>query len=466
MGEVAITLDAFDEEFEKALYPLSASDAVRPVAPSASSPPRRCCVQAVVADAHLVFENGPALTPPSPPSPPLASQLSAEAWAPQQKAGELLDWMYGRIPNHVGAAKLIEAGELLLAKGQHELARRECFAVVASAGLLASEDHRWERAARDEAHGPCVEKDRHRMHVQASFGVARCDLAILRARDPTFRHPQTIEGALDALARVRDATRVALAGDESLYWLVLNGTVLIHGACEPLMVAGHASDALASLAFATRCIDAHVLLAVPRRLAWRVTLVDAACRCDDHLDAGESAKTFLSRAVAQIDDLRALEALDPVPQKPETTAMYDDAERRLRALAAARDEDAASQLAKLDQPGHFASAPGHAATFLLQMLRDPKRRAVEHAPPRDARGGGDCQDEGVDRAEARRHGRVLRTRRSGAESERSEGRESGGRGEDGEDGEDGGDGGDGGGGDAGGRGGRANTRRGDGERRG
>jgi hypothetical protein len=41
MGEVAITLDAFDEEFEKALYPLSASDAVRPVAPSASSPPRR-----------------------------------------------------------------------------------------------------------------------------------------------------------------------------------------------------------------------------------------------------------------------------------------------------------------------------------------------------------------------------------------------------------------------------------------
>ena len=381
MGEVAITLDAFDEEFEKALYPLSASDAVRPVAPSASSPPRRCCVQAVVADAHLVFENGPALTPPSPPSPPLASQLSAEAWAPQQKAGELLDWMYGRIPNHVGAAKLIEAGELLLAKGQHELARRECFAVVASAGLLASEDHRWERAARDEAHGPCVEKDRHRMHVQASFGVARCDLAILRARDPTFRHPQTIEGALDALARVRDATRVALAGDESLYWLVLNGTVLIHGACEPLMVAGHASDALASLAFATRCLDAHVLLAVPRRLAWRVTLVDAACRCDDHLDAGESAKTFLSRAVAQIDDLRALEALDPVPQKPETTAMYDDAERRLRALAAARDEDAASQLAKLDQPGHFASAPGHAATFLLQMLRDPKRRAVEHAPP-------------------------------------------------------------------------------------
>ena len=166
MGEVAITLDAFDEEFEKALYPLSASDAVRPVAPSASSPPRRCCVQAVVADAHLVFENGPALTPPSPPSPPLASQLSAEAWAPQQKAGELLDWMYGRIPNHVGAAKLIEAGELLLAKGQHELARRECFAVVASAGLLASEDHRWERAARDEAHGPCVEKDRLR-HVQA-----------------------------------------------------------------------------------------------------------------------------------------------------------------------------------------------------------------------------------------------------------------------------------------------------------
>ena len=150
------------------------------------------------------------------------------------------------------------------------------------------------------------------------------------------------------------------------------------------MVAGHASGALASLAFATRCLDAHVLLAVPRRLACGVTLVDAVCRCYDDLDAGESATTFISRAVAQIDDLRALEALDPVPQKPRRRRCTTTPSEELRALAAARDEDAASQLAKLDQPGHFASAPGHAATFLLQMLRDPKRRAVEHAPPRGA----------------------------------------------------------------------------------
>ena len=38
-------------------------------------------------------------------------------------------------------------------------------------------------------------------------------------------------------------------------------------------------------------------------------------------------------------------------------------------------------LSRFDDEGHFASAPGDRARFLLEMLRDPKRRDVKHSPP-------------------------------------------------------------------------------------
>ena len=310
-----------------------------------------------------------------------SQQLSAEAWQPQQKLSELIDWMFGRVPNHVGAAKLLEAAELLLAKGQHELALRKCFSPVAHAGLLVQGDERWEKAAADKVQGPCLEVDRTRMHVQALFGVARCDIALLLQLDPTVCQRQTLADLLDALERLREATQIALQRDESLYWLVLNGTIHIHQASVPIAAAGHAARVVEFLVFATLCTEAHVLLATPQHLGWRVSIVEETCRCYDDCGLMDASADFISRAFEQIEDLKRLEALDPLPQNPEVAAMYGEAERRLRVLAATRDEDAATVLSRFDDEGHFASAPGDRARFLLEMLRDPKRRDVKHSPP-------------------------------------------------------------------------------------
>ena len=212
-----------------------------------------------------------------------SQQLSAEAWQPQQKLSELIDWMFGRVPNHVGAAKLLEAAELLLAKGQHELALRKCFSPVAHAGLLVQGDERWEKAAADKVQGPCLEVDRTRMHVQALFGVARCDIALLLQLDPTVCHRQTLADLLDALERLREATQIALQSDESLYWLVLNGTIHIHQASVPIAAAGHAARVVEFLVFATLCTEAHVLLATPQHLGWRVSR-----RSISHLSGGST----------------------------------------------------------------------------------------------------------------------------------------------------------------------------------
>ena len=161
------------------------------------------------------------------------------------------------------------------------------------------------------------------MHVLALFGRARCDGAMQAAEDPRVRHPQTLERAKRTLANLREATQEAYRGDESLYWLVHNGTVHIHAMCERLMRNGHSAHAVESLMFAVACLESHVLLAVPRYLDWRVTLACEVCAAyDDVGDCDAHARAFIAKCVEHVDDLRQLEALDPVPQTHELSLIH------------------------------------------------------------------------------------------------------------------------------------------------
>jgi len=81
------------------------------------------------------------------------------------------------------------------------------------------------------------------------------------------------------------------------------------------------------------CLEAHVLLAAPRHLKWRVALITEVCHCYDDVKHPDKASEFIARSRKDITDLQALEALDPVPQKPEVAALYDTAETSLRILA-------------------------------------------------------------------------------------------------------------------------------------
>ena len=273
----------------------------------------------------------------------------ATSWKQQQRVGELCDRLCTLVPAHVWCDTLLQAGEHLLERGQHELARRKCFTRVADANLLDDRDERWKLAKEKDNIGPT---DRRRMHVLALFGRARCEDAMDTHADPNVIHPQTLARAKRTLVNLREATQEAYRGDESLYWLVYNGTVHIHGVCERLARDGHSGDAVESLIFAVACLEAHVLLAVPRYLDWRLTLVSNVCDCYDDIGGCEThAAAFLAKCVEHVDDLKQLEALDPVPQTPEVAALYADAERKFRVLHARYDDalgDAGSIAAKME----------------------------------------------------------------------------------------------------------------------
>ena len=103
---------------------------------------------------------------------------------------------------------------------------------------------------------------------------------------------------------------------------------------------------------------------------------------DDVGDCDAHARAFIAKCVEHVDDLRQLEALDPVPQTPEVASLYASAERRFRALNARYDEaivgDAASVTAEMEAT---ALVPGDKARFLMALLADANARIVKHAPP-------------------------------------------------------------------------------------
>ena len=313
---------------------------------------------------------------------------------------ELCDRLCALVPAHVWCDALLDAGERLFERGQHELARRACFARVADANLLDDEDERWKRAKEDRARG-VGPTDRRRMHVLALFGRARCDGAMDAADDPHVRHPQTLERAKRALANLREATQEAYRGDESLYWLVHNGTVHIHAACERLMRNGHSRHAIESLMFAVACLESHILLAVPRYLDWRVTLASEVCACyDDVGDCDAHARAFIAKCVEHVDDLKRLEALDPVPQTLEvqtsTSARIEGSGRSTRGTTRPSTTDASAVTAEMEAT---ANAPGDKARFLSALLAmEPDARTVRARGAREPRGeSGDGGGDGVAR---------------------------------------------------------------------
>jgi hypothetical protein len=287
-------------------------------------------------------------------------QLKASSWQQQQRVGELCDWIFARVPTRIGVVKLLETAEFLVSKNQFELARRKCFVPVVEAGLLERTTSTVGGVSLDGGRqqpigsgGSLTQRDCRRLHAVALLGAARCDAALLATRDAALRHPQTLAQSLAILARLRAATQIAML-EESLYWLVHNGTVHIHEVCAPMITAGFSGEVVEYLIFAVLCHEAHVLLAAPQHLQWRVALIAEVCHCYDDVKRPDAASAFITRSLVEIADLQALEALDPVPQKPEVAAMYSGAETKLRILAARHDEsftETAALTAALHVPG-------------------------------------------------------------------------------------------------------------------
>ena len=231
-------------------------------------------------------------------------------WQLRGKLADCVAHHVARLPVAAAAAALLSLGSGLIRCGEHRLALTECYRRCLDMDLLGA-----------GAAGATTRAELVALEVQASFGVARCEHALAVEADGTCALQETPKRLLAAMALVRRGIELSLPEDE-LYWLVHDGSVHMATLAAPLMAAGLGALALESLLFASLAFEKLLPLCLPRHFAWRCELI--ALACEAYADAGKRslALAFARRGLGEMEQLYALEKLEPIALPVESEAAY------------------------------------------------------------------------------------------------------------------------------------------------
>ena len=167
------------------------------------------------------------------------------------------------------------------------------------------------------------------MRARAEFGAVECSYALLQQRDAELRYSDSGASISRLLRRVRQAMQ-SLVKQESLYWLVFNGTVLTYRLCSSCLRPERAPLAIEPLAYACLVMEGMIPLLQPRFLKWRVQVAVALCHCYEATGQREPAQAAAAHALEQLAAQRALDRHNPVPPKKKLVARYEAAYAALR----------------------------------------------------------------------------------------------------------------------------------------
>ncbi len=299
-----------------------------------------------------------------------------------QRLAESVSYYAGRLPLYASVPRILACGDRLFRLQQYQLALQACYKHVRALNLNTTRENitRMDGLARLSA------------HVQACFGCAACEAALLLTADPQMKHPDTLQWLVQSLSQLRASIALALP-DERLYWLVLNGTVHIYTSAKAVIGAGFAEQALPALVFCIKAIEGHVAFAAPKFLTWRTQLYTWAVYGLVDCQAVDQARTLLTDGLKRIDQLLALQKLDPVPPAPHVQAAFSAARAALLGLQLRVEVAAGGPVAPVlaQISASTAAAPGGPAAAaeaalaglaaMLEAMHAPQRRTVRTEPP-------------------------------------------------------------------------------------
>ncbi|XP_066561432.1 cilia- and flagella-associated protein 54 isoform X1 [Amia ocellicauda] len=139
--------------------------------------------------------------------------------------------------------------------------------------------------------------------------------------------PQT-QASVQRLLRILDFLRLimqAVLPQESLCWLLYNGSIYIYTICRHLMALGHSAQALEYLLWASVCLEMSVPLLTVGYLSWRATLYSAVCQCYYDCQAGLQAEVFARRSLGKVNELSELQERSMAPQSPKARTAFLEA---------------------------------------------------------------------------------------------------------------------------------------------
>ncbi|XP_016134498.1 cilia- and flagella-associated protein 54 [Sinocyclocheilus grahami] len=171
---------------------------------------------------------------------------------------------------------------------------------------------------------------RARLTFRALQGECQCIFYLEKERG-ALPDQSGVQKLLSILGFVRILMQAVLP-DESLCWILYNGSLHMYNICRFLMSAGHASQVLEYLLWACTCLETSVPLLTASFLPWRATLYCAVCECYFHDCASVQAEVFARRALGKISELAKLEEMTGSQVSSETQQAYKEATVKLAVM--------------------------------------------------------------------------------------------------------------------------------------
>lgn len=145
------------------------------------------------------------------------------------------------------------------------------------------------------------------LKLRALAAVAVCQYELALQQDPSCLQKSTVDAMIGACLVMQQTMQVAQL-DESIAWLVYNGTVFMYKVARQLLPAGYAARCLQFVLWSVVLLESIPLLATVKYLPWRVQLYTTACQCYFEI-RHPSVITLAQRCIARIAELERLESL-------------------------------------------------------------------------------------------------------------------------------------------------------------
>ncbi|KAK2892722.1 hypothetical protein Q8A67_012710 [Cirrhinus molitorella] len=171
---------------------------------------------------------------------------------------------------------------------------------------------------------------RARLTFRALQGECQCIFYMEKERGALLDQ-SGVQKLLSILGFLRILMQAVLP-DESLCWILYNGSLHMYNICRFLMSAGRASQVLEYLLWACTCLETSVPLLTANFLPWRATLYCAVCECYFHDCASVQAEVFARRALGKISELAKLEEMTGSQVSFETQQAYKQATIKLAVM--------------------------------------------------------------------------------------------------------------------------------------
>ncbi|XP_026065483.1 cilia- and flagella-associated protein 54 isoform X3 [Carassius auratus] len=171
---------------------------------------------------------------------------------------------------------------------------------------------------------------RARLTFRALQGECQCIFYLEKDRG-AIPDQSRVQNLLSILGFLRILMQAVLP-DESLCWILYNGSLHMYNICRFLMSAGHASQVLEYLLWACTCLETSVPLLTAKFLPWRATLYCAVCKCYFHDCASVQAEVFARRALGKISELAKLEEMTGSQVSLETQQAFKEATIKLAVM--------------------------------------------------------------------------------------------------------------------------------------